>query len=73
MTRRVLPLLLLLALLPSLAPPGASARPGAGQDLGHQCPVLEHGLPPFAAALRASCPVSTEGYSPPEEVRVSEP
>lgn len=67
MTRRLLPLLLLLALLPSLAPPGACARPGAGQDLG-QCPVLEDGLPPFAAALRASCPVSTEGYSPPEEV-----
>jgi len=72
MTRRLLPLLLLLALLPSLAPPGASARPGAGQDLG-QCPVLEYGLPPFAATLRACCPVSTEGYSPPEEVRVSEP
>jgi hypothetical protein len=68
MTHRLLPLLLL---LPLLAPPAASARQGAGQDLG-QFPGLEYGLPPFAAALRASCPVSTEGYSPPEEVRVSE-
>ncbi|PWZ44827.1 5'-adenylylsulfate reductase-like 6 [Zea mays] len=64
MTHRLLPLLLL---LPLLAPPVASARQGAGQDLG-QCPGLEYGLPPFVAALRASCPVSTEGYSPPEEV-----
>jgi hypothetical protein len=65
MTRVLLPLLLLLAL------PGAYARP-TRQYLG-QCPGLEYGLPPFAAALRATCPVSTEGYSPPYEVRVSEP
>jgi hypothetical protein len=65
MTRVLLPLLLLLAL------PGAYARP-ARQYLG-QCPGLEYGLPPFAAALRATCPVSTEGYWPPYEVRVSEP
>uniref|UniRef100_A0A804N5X4 Thioredoxin domain-containing protein n=1 Tax=Zea mays TaxID=4577 RepID=A0A804N5X4_MAIZE len=59
MTRVLLPLLLLLAL------PGAYARP-ARQYLG-QCPGLEYGLPPFAAALRATCPVSTEGYWPPYE------
>nr|ACG47677.1 APRL6 - Zea mays adenosine 5'-phosphosulfate reductase-like [Zea mays] len=60
MTRVLLPLLLLLAL------PGAYARP-ARQYLG-QCPGLEYRLPPFAAALRATCPVSTEGYSSPYEV-----
>lgn len=35
-----------------------------------RCPGLEDALPPFAAALRATCPVSAEGY-PAEEVRVS--
>lgn len=69
MAGRLLPLLLLLVLLPSPAPAGASARL-EGVDSG-RFPGLKDGLPPFAAALRASCPVSTEGYSA-EEVNGEE-
>jgi len=71
--RLLLPLLLLLALLPLPAPAAASARDKAPvePDL-RRCPGLKGGLPPFAAALRASCPVSAEGC-PAEEVRVCLP
>ncbi|TKW28877.1 hypothetical protein SEVIR_3G358100v4 [Setaria viridis] len=73
MAGRLLPFLLLLALLPSPAPAAASARNKAPvePDSGW-CPGLEEGgLPPFAAALRATCPVSAEGYSA-EEVNGEE-
>ncbi|KAF8660948.1 hypothetical protein HU200_057327 [Digitaria exilis] len=69
MAGRLLPFLLLLALLPLPAPAAASSasdKAPVEPDSG-RCLRLQHGLPPFAAALRASCPVSTEGY-PAEEI-----
>ncbi|WVZ90525.1 hypothetical protein U9M48_036819 [Paspalum notatum var. saurae] len=69
MAGRLLPLLLLLVLLPSPAAAGASARL-EGLDSG-RCPGLEGGLPPFAAALRASCPASADAF-PAEKVNGEE-